>query len=398
MPNRSHRYTAEQRELALTLIAAGTTLEQVEKQIGPCPETLRLWQKHAAATGTMPKLPVGKARPERGPAAAPAAVPAAAPPVAADEAEAADPRDQAHGLSDEEQAAIRDYKQRHPSMGPAQIRAQLKRFKGWRLSVKAIGRFLVAQGYQLVHVGSRPEGAEPQRFEAPRPNALWQLDFIELRMTGEKLYVLLALDDYSRFLVGHAVADGPESTVATAVLRDAMARHGKPEAVRTDRGGAFTAHREPDDFARVLEAELITHHVGRPYHPEGGGKVESAVGTLRRELWDVEHFASRAEAETRIAAFVEEYNHRRAHLGIDGLTPADRYFGRAAQVLAAINAVSRQRQGLLAQRLAAGAPVEEVLGLVPGAPLEVLRLVLVDGQLELRFCGARVVLGPVTCR
>jgi hypothetical protein len=40
--------------------------------------------------------------------------------------------------------------------------------------------------------------------------------------------------------------------------------------------------------------------------------------------------------------------------------------------------------------------VEEVLGLVPGAPLEVLRLVLVDGQLELRFCGARVVLGPVT--
>jgi hypothetical protein len=27
--------------------------------------------------------------------------------------------------------------------------------------------------------------------------------------------------------------------------------------------------------------------------------------------------------------------------------------------------------------------------------MEVLRLVIVDGQMELRFCGARVVLGPV---
>jgi hypothetical protein len=29
--------------------------------------------------------------------------------------------------------------------------------------------------------------------------------------------------------------------------------------------------------------------------------------------------------------------------------------------------------------------------------MEVLRLILVDGSLELRFCGARVVLGQVEC-
>ena len=64
-------------------------------------------------------------------------------------------------------------------------------------------------------------------------------------------------------------------------------------------------------------------------------------------------------------------------------------------MLAAIDAVSRNRQGSIAQRLSAGAPVEEVLGLQRHAPLEVLRLVLSDGHLELRFLGARVVLGPV---
>ena len=42
-----------------------------------------------------------------------------------------------------------------------------------------------------------------------------------------------------------------------------------------------------------------------------------------------------------------------------------------------------------------GAPVEETLSPSSGAPLEVLRLVVLDGMMEMRFCGARVQLGPL---
>lgn len=280
-------------------------------------------------------------------------------------------------------------------MGPAQIRAQLKRFKGWRVSIKAIAKVLRDNGYELVHRGSRPQGASDHRFEAPRRNALWQMDFGEFRVAGEKLHLLVAVDDFSRYAVGHALSSSPSSAVATKVLREAMARHGKPEAVRTDRGGAFQAREEEGDFARVLEVELIDHIVGHSYHPQGGGKVESMIGTVRRELWDVEHFAGVGEAGRRVDEFIEEYNHARAHMGIDGLTPADRFFGRADRVLAAIDAISRGRQGAEAMALAKGAPFEEALGIRTGAPLEVLRLVIDDGQMELRFCGARVRLGMV---
>src|SRR5258706_157887 len=48
-------------------------------------------------------------------------------------------------------------------------------------------------------------------------------------------------------------------------------------------------------------------------------------------------------------------------MGIDGLTPADRFFGRGDQVLARIDAISRQRQGAAALVAPPGAPVEEVL-------------------------------------
>jgi transposase InsO family protein len=302
------------------------------------------------------------------------------------------PHDPGQGLSAIETAAILEYKQKHPSMGAAQIRAQLKRFKGWRIAIKAIARVLRTHGYEPVHRGSRPQGPEPQRFEAPRRNALWQMDFTDLRVAGEHLHLLVIQDDFSRYVVGHVLADSPEAEVAVKLLAVAIARHGKPETVRTDRGGAFKA----TAFTRFLEGELIDHMLGRAYHPQGGGKVESVMGTVKRELWEVEHFEGRTEATRRLDEFFVHFNERRAHMGIDGLTPADRFFGRGAQVLAFIDALSRKRQAALDRSAATGSGSEENLPGVSGAPMEVLRLVIVDGQLELRFCGARVRLGAVS--
>jgi transposase InsO family protein len=377
------------------MISSGMTRAATAKAIGTTTESLRVWTRDAKAHGTMPPPPSRRRRTD-----AAAVVKTSTSSSAATVATATEqprslyaPADPAQGLSDVEVAAILEWKKKHPSMGPAQLRAQLKRFHGLRLSVRAIARVLRGHGYAVVHRGTRPAlGPEPTRFEAPRRNALWQADFCEVRVGAERLHVLLILDDFSRFIVGHALTDAPSSAVVTATFRAAIARHGKPEAMRTDRGGAFLAHTKDGDFARVVEAELVDHIVGRAYSPRGGGKVESAVGTLKRELWECFHFEDRDEADKRLAAFVDDCNHRRAHMGIDGLTPADRYFGRADQVLARVDARSRRRE--MHVPVAPGV-TEEMLAAAAGAPLEVLRLVLHDGHLELRFCGARVKLGPL---
>jgi RNA-directed DNA polymerase len=399
------RFDAAQKHHALTLIASGMIRTKVAETIGTTTVSLSRWEKDAKAKGTMPPAPVAKGRKTSAPAtpATPTAAarrPAAitptpsvsAPPPRSPYA----PADPAQGLSDVEVAGILDWKKRHPSMGPAQIRAQLKRFHGWRVSIKAIARVLRGHGYAVVHTKGRPQGSEPVRFEAPRRNALWQADFCEVRVGDERLHVLIMLDDFSRFIVAHMLAEAPSSAVATAAFRAAMARHGKPEAIRTDRGGAFVAYTKDGDFARVLEAELVDHIVGRAYSPRGGGKVESAIGTLKRELWECFHFEDRDEAERRLAAFIDAFNHRRAHMGIDGLVPADRFFGRADQVLARVTGISRGRAAALAGSATPGGPVEEMISTSSGAPLEVLRLVVHAGMMELRFCGARVQLGPVT--
>lgn len=374
------RFTDEEKAFALKLLESGLEHVKIAEVIGTSTASLRKWAgeiKQKAGTAVDNEARQKEVPKERSIYA---------------------PRDPGQGLSDPEVAGILEWKKQHPSMGPAQLRAQLKRFKGWRLSLKAIARVLRMHGYEPVHKGSKPKGLPPPiRFEAPRRNALWQADFAEVRVHSERLHVLIILDDFSRFIVGHALSNSPSSAVATETLKAAIGRHGKPEAVRTDRGGAFVAFSKETDFAHFLEAELIDPIRGRPYNPKGGGKVESAVGTLRRELWEIGEFADKDEAKARLDSFFDEFNHRRAHMGIDGLTPADRFFGRADKVLLAIDALSRKRQGVLHANALVGAPIEEVIGVQNGAPLEVLRLVIQDGAMELRFCGAKVSLGRVEC-
>jgi putative transposase len=384
------RFTDAQKQHALSLIVSGMEREKVAVTIGTTTKSLGEWYKAAVQNGTLPTPPVVDKPKDK--VAASGQAPSSTGTYRKSPYAPADP---AHGLSAQEEAGILEYKKKHPSMGPAQLRSQLKRFQGWRISIKAIKRVLKQNGYALVHRGSRPQGEVIQRFEAPRRNALWQADFAEVRVGQDKLYVLIFLDDFSRYVVGYSLCSSPSTTVVVETFRVAMARHGKPEAMRTDRGGAFVAFTREDDFGRVLEAEDVTHIVGRSYNPKGGGKVESAVGTLRRELWNLEQFEDREHAERRLNDFFDGYNERRAHMGIDGLTPADRFQGRADKVLAQIDAISRHRQGVLAQRACVGSAIEELCSSQAGSPMEVLRLTLTEGLLELRFCGARVVLGKV---
>lgn len=382
------------KQRALELCASGVRPGEVASLVGTSYECIRIWSKEAGVKRGAGGVVSSKASAVVGESAtARAPVPAPEPESVAVDGAVASPtsRDTAQGLSTVETAAVLELKRKHPSMGPAQIRAQLKRFRGWRMSVRAIARVLVKNGFELVHVTSTPKDQECTRFEAPYRNALWQMDFVELRVGSERVSLLLIIDDFSRYCVAHELMTEPTSEAVVAVIEHAIRQHGKPGAVYTDRGGAFLAWRNASSLENFLERELIDHHVGPSYRPQGRGKVESLAGTIQRELWNVVHFESVDVAREKVRSFFVWYNDARAHMGIDGLTPADRYFGRWEQVKARVDAATRGRTQALAA-FTEGRVTEEI---TTGGPAEVLRLVAVDGRLELRFLGHRVNLGPV---
>jgi hypothetical protein len=91
--------------------------------------------------------------------------------------------------------------------------------------------------------------------------------------------------------------------------------------------------------------------VARPRRPQTLGKTERFWGTLWRECLETAVFLDLGDARTRLGHYIDYYNFQRAHQGLGGLVPADRFFGAAPEVLrtlkerVAANALELARQG-----------------------------------------------------
>ena len=90
---------------------------------------------------------------------------------------------------------------------------------------------------------------------------------------------LLVVDYYSRFI---EIARLNRTTTAEVVthLKSIFARHGIPETLVSDNGPQYSSQ-EFSEFAREYEFRHIT---SSPYHPQGNGEAERAVGTIKSLL------------------------------------------------------------------------------------------------------------------
>lgn len=224
----------------------------------------------------------------------------------------------------------------NPGFGPSQIRNQLRRV-GVRCDTKTIRKILKAHGYTPPSRKTR-RPREDRRFEASRPLELVQMDVLHFWVHSQKLYLMLALDDHSRFITGWALLQRESMDDAIAVVEESIRRYGKPEAILTDRGATFHTWSGIGRFDRVLEGYDIDHILASAEHPQTCGKVEAVNKAIQKELIDRVEFRNYLDAKAQIARWVDEFNHQRTHQGIGGvLVPADRFFGRADRVLERIH-------------------------------------------------------------
>ncbi|MEM6289158.1 MAG: DDE-type integrase/transposase/recombinase [Bacteroidota bacterium] len=259
--------------------------------------------------------------------------------------------------------------QRHPGLGPSQIKNQLRR-RGIKISTNTVRRVMLDAGYRPP---KRKPGKHDQRYEAVRPNHLWHLDFVSRYIHRAKTFTLILLDDCSRFVLGHGVDDAERADVVLETFERAVERHGKPEAVVHDKGSAFWAWRGISRFTALLE-EMEIEQI--PATKQTNGKLEVFNANLQKELLDRVKFETLAEMQRRLAAHLHWYNHRRTSHALGGLlVPADRYYGRVEEVLA---------------RIEAGVTDEaDPLGLL-GRHLELFKVISMNGRTEVWLMGQRL--------
>lgn len=275
-------------------------------------------------------------------------------------------------LSEVTKRTIVMLKQAHPDWGCQRISDELLRGPALAASSSAVARVLHEAGYQMEERRTQPHPDKVRRFERAKPNQLWQTDLFTfvLKRQNRRLYLVAFMDDHSRFLVGYGLHASASTALVLEVLRAAIASYVPPEEILTDNGPQYVTWRGKSQFSRELEQQGIRQLISRPKHPQTLGKIERFWGTLWRECLQRAVFLDLEDARRRIGLFIDHYNFQRPHQGLNGLTPADRYFEAAPTVLqmlkerVASNALDLARQGLPRQPF-------YVTGQVAGQPFSV---------------------------
>jgi transposase InsO family protein len=231
--------------------------------------------------------------------------------------------------------AILMMKEEHPDWGCDRISDLLVRGPALPASPSAVARVLKEEGYEFEEVATRPHDEKVVRFERSRPNELWQTDLFTfvLKRQNRRVYLVAFLDDASRFVVGWGLHASASTALVLEVLRASVASFGLPEEVLSDNGSQYVTWRGKSAFSKELEKLGIRHLVSKPRHPQTLGKIERFWGTLWKECLQAAVFRDLGDARIRIGHFVDHYNFQRPHRSLDGLFPADRYFGAAPEVL-----------------------------------------------------------------
>jgi transposase InsO family protein len=256
------------------------------------------------------------------------------------------------------QRAILLMKKDHPEWGCQRISDMLLRGPALGASASAVANVLHEAGYELEEVPTKPHAPEVHRFERARPNQLWQTDLFTfiLKRQNRRVYLVGFMDDHSRFITSYGLHASQSATLVIEVLRAGIASYGLPQEVLNDNGSQYVTWRGKSAFTRELEKLGIRQVVSARKHPQTLGKIERFWGTLWRECLEGAIFQDLADARRRIGLFLDYYNFQRVHSGIDGLVPADRFFGAAPEVLRTLRARVAANSLTLAQRGVPKAP------------------------------------------
>lgn len=171
-----------------------------------------------------------------------------------------------------------------------------------------------------------------RRFERSKPNQMWQSDITMFRLGGVQVYLIGFIDDYSRYIVGLALYATQKAANVLEVYRQAMVEFGAPKEMLTDNGRQYTSWRGATQFEAQMKRDKVKHIKSQPHHPMTLGKIERFWETILQEFLFKAQFSSFEDARDRIRHWVQYYNHRRPHQGIEGLCPADRYFEVATEL------------------------------------------------------------------
>ena len=186
------------------------------------------------------------------------------------------------------------------------------------------------------HPKGKSDGLKRRRYRRQTANELWHLDFkgpLTL-LGGQKVWLLVVIDDFSRFCLGiHVCASACADAVIAALVAD-FAQYGRPQEILTDNALAFTSPWQ-DSVGKLdafLDKENVAHKLISAYYPESNGKAEAFIKIVSTECLTMKEFTNQPELTAFVTQFRTYYNQYRGHGSLGYKPPVWRYTGTYPKV------------------------------------------------------------------
>ena len=215
--------------------------------------------------------------------------------------------------------------------GSPMITADLKD-AGWRVSENTVAKLMAEQGLAARPKRRRRATTRPGRgrwrapdlvrrqFPAQKINQKWYGDGTEIPADEGKLHLVSVMEAASRRILGFTLSERHDAAAAYGALAMAITMRGGqvPGVImHTDQGSEYTAKA----FQAACQRVGISQSMGRPGSALDA-VIESWHSTLEFELRRIQHFATKQQARTAVAAWIEDYNTRRRHTACQKMPPA----------------------------------------------------------------------------
>ena len=197
------------------------------------------------------------------------------------------------------------------------------RLAGWDVNHKRIHRLWKREGYRVPQAKKKKRGVGVglnacDKRRAESMNDVWTWDFIFDRLEdGRQLKVLTVTDEYTRESLAIEAGRSFNGAQVVEVLKRIGRERGVPGHIRSDNGSEFIG-RQVKDWLASTGAEGLYIEGGAPWQ---NGYAESFNSRFRDECLNMNVFYTVKEAREIIRMWRKQYNEKRPHSSLGGLTP-----------------------------------------------------------------------------
>lgn len=196
--------------------------------------------------------------------------------------------------------------------------------EGWRDNHKRVYRLYKEEGLNLRSKRPRRSKAAAHRLERPEHSSnheCWSMDFMADQLfDGRKFGCLTVVDNYSRQCPGILEGQSLKGEDVVAALEGIRQDTKKlPKRIQVDNGSEFISKA----LDRRAYENKVTLDFSRPGKPTDNAFIESFNGSFRDECLNVNWFLLLKDAQQKIEAWRQEYNHFRPHSSLGDKAPEE---------------------------------------------------------------------------